>query len=153
MLARVKANVRRKTMSHYADLFVRVVCACILLFFAFAPAWVLFHSLVQVILDPTAISWTAVLVITVSFALLCFLLMLVWRAITGIGRAKDGELLPFWLSKLFVAAFGVMGVCITIFGFSQLAIPPVFGGILYTAVAGSLYRSISNREQMEKLDA
>ena len=112
----------------------------ILCFFAFVPAWIGGHVLVQIAQKPSDLDWRAALVLAGCGALLYFFLLLAYRAFTGRGRKQDGGLLPPWAMKGFVHVWGVMAVCIIIMGIYQQELRPILGGIAYLITGyGALY--------------
>ena len=125
---------------HWVEVFYRWFAGALLCFFAFAPAWVGGHVLVQVFQEPSDLDWFAVVVLGVCAALVYFFLLLAYRAFTGRGRKQDGGLLPRWAMKGFIHAFGVVAVCLIIAGIYQGELRPVFGGTGYLLTAyGALY--------------
>lgn len=131
----------------------RLFSGAILCFFALAPGWVAFGILSQVVTTPSEFNLKAIVVLTVCFALLYFLLLLAYRAFTGRGRKADGGLLPLWAMKVFVASFGVIAILTVAFGVYSSNWPPVFGGLAYLVTALVVYGALKKRQMHGKLIA
>ena len=131
----------------------RLFSGAILCFFAFAPGWIAFGILSQVVAKPREFDLKAVVVLAVCFALLYFLLLLAYRAFTGSGRNTDGGLLPPWAMKVFVASFGVIAIFTVAFGVYSGNWLPVFGGLTYLGIALAVYGALKMRQMRGKLAA
>lgn len=77
-------------MERIIEVASRLFAGCILCFFAFAPGYILFHVIPQVIENPNDMVWGEFVALMVCCFLLYFLLLLAYRAFTGRGRKKDG---------------------------------------------------------------
>ncbi|MBA8885776.1 hypothetical protein [Dokdonella fugitiva] len=132
---------------------VRIFAGAAFCFFAFAPAWVGFGVLAQIIVKPSELDLFAIAVLVVCFSLLYFFLLLAYRAFTGRGRKADGGLLPSWGMKSFVAAYGVMAVLIIAFAAYNGKLNGVLGGSLNLFIALSVYRLLKWRESQHRFNA
>ncbi len=91
------------------EIIARCYGGAILCFFAFVPAWILFHALADAYTNPkNALDLTWLGAVAFCIALMYFLLLLAYRAFTGRGRKQDGGLLPPWAMQAF-AAFIALG--------------------------------------------
>lgn len=133
-------------MERPVEVAIRLFGGMILLVFAFAPAWILFHLAKTLLFDPSDLDMTAAIAFLICAPLLYFLLLLAFRAFTGKGRKQDGGLLPPLALKLFAIAFGVIAMAIAAFGLIQGELRPVFGGFCYLALSAVLYRVVKRRE-------
>ncbi len=118
-----------------------------MLFFAFAPAWILFDLAKTLLLDPSDLDLTAAIAFLICAPLLYFFLLMAFRAFTGKGRKQDGGLLPPLALKIFAFSFGAMAIAIAIFGLYKGELRPVIGGIGYLASAIVLYQVVRRREE------
>lgn len=110
-------------------------------FFGYIPGWVFVQVVITLFNEPSKFDLTALLVLLGAAALTYFFALLAYRAFTGRGRKQDGGLLPPWAMLGFIHAFGVIAVCIIIFGFLQDKLLPILGGIGYIVSAyGALLR-------------
>ena len=134
-------------------LFGRIWAGAILCFIAFAPAWVGFGVLAQVVAKPSELDFPALAVIGACFALVYFLLLIAWRAFTGRGRALDGELLPPWAMSAFVATFGVMAILIIVYGAYTGKYGAIVGGVCYLVIALAVQMARKIRRAQRQLDA
>ena len=134
-------------------LVVRLVACAAFCLFAFAPAWIGFGILVQVVAKPSELDLTAIIAMGICFTLLYFFLLLAYRALTGRGRKADGGLLPSWAMKFFVSLYGVMAVLIIAFAVYQGKLNGVLGGAFNLIVALSVYRLLKWRESQHRLNA
>lgn len=134
-------------MERLAEIIFRFFGGLILLFFAFAPAWILFHLAQTLIFDPSDLDMTAAIAFLICAPLLYFFLLLAYRAFTGKGRKQDGGLLPPLALKLFAVAFGAIAIAIAVFGLYLGELRPILGGIGYLASAAVLYGVVRRRER------
>ncbi|MBB6241576.1 hypothetical protein [Rhodanobacter sp. MP1X3] len=134
-------------------IFFRLLSAAILCAFAFAPGWVAFGILSQVVAKPSELDLSTIVVLAVCLALLYFLLMLAYRGFTGSGRKADGGLLPPWAMKVFVASFGVIAIFTVASGIYSGKWFPVLGGLTYLFTALSVYGALKKRQMRGKLVA
>jgi hypothetical protein len=105
------------------------------LLFAFAPAWVFLHVVVDLVRNPRDAGGVEAIALVVSGGLLYFLALLSFRAFTGKGRASDGGLLPPWVMKGFIHLFGVIAVGIVVMGIYERRLVPIIGGCGYLLTA------------------
>jgi hypothetical protein len=133
-------------MERLIEVVFRIFGGVILLFFAFAPAWILFHLAKTLLLDPSDLDITAAIVFLICAPLSYFLLLLAFRAFTGKGRKQDGGLLPPLALKGLAVSFGVIAVAISIFGIFQGELRPALGGLGYLVPAIILYQVVRRRE-------
>ncbi len=133
-------------MQHLFESAFRVFGGVILLFFAFAPAWIFADLAKTLVLSPSELDLTAAMAFLICVPLLYFLLLLAYRAFTGRGREEDGGLLPPWALKGFAVSFGLMGVAIAAFGAYQSAPRAMLGGAGCLASALTLYGVVRHRE-------
>ena len=126
----------------------RIFGGVILLFFAFAPAWILFHLAKALLLDPSDLDMTAGIAFLICAPLFYFLILLAFRAFTGNGRKLDGGLLPPLALKGLAISFGAIAVAISIFGIFQGELRPALGGLGYLAPAIVLYQVVRRRERI-----
>jgi len=134
--------------SHMSQLRVtvaRIYAGLILCFFAFVPAWILVHLLLDLI-DPTekptysfrdAISFLGAL--AVCLALFTFLVLLAYRAFTGRGRQSDGGLLPPLALQAFAMLLGIVAVGAVALGAYHGNLLAIEGGIPYIGAAATVY--------------
>jgi len=134
-------------MERVFEVAFRLFGGVILLFFAFAPAWILFHLAKTLLLDPSDLDMTAAIAFLICAPLLYFFLLLAFRAFTGRGRKQDGGLLPPLALKVFAVSFGAIAIAIAVFGVYQGELRPVLGGLGYLASATVLYRVVRHRER------
>jgi hypothetical protein len=120
---------------HWLSVLSRWLSGAILCFFGFIPAWVLIQVIITLLNEPSKFDLTALLVLLGAGALAYFFALLAYRAFTGRGRRQDGGLLPPWAMIGFIYAFGIMAVCIIIFGLFKNEWRPVIGGIAYLVLA------------------
>ena len=125
----------------------------ILLVFAFAPAWILFHSIVSLIRQPSGLDGATAIIIVVCAGLLYFLLLVAFRAFTGKGRKGDGGLLPPWGLQVFAVAWGAVGIGVVAMGIIEKAPAPVFFGAGYVATAVALFMLAQRRRRKANSDA
>jgi len=92
------------------NLVVRLYFAAMLGIFAFAPTYIAFWTLVEVLKAPLSTPIDAVFILAVCIPLSYFLLLLAYRSITWKGRSSDGGLLPPLAMLLFAAFFGLVGI-------------------------------------------
>src|SRR5450631_1861714 len=128
------------------SLFVRWFGGSILCFFAFIPAWILYHAIADVIGNPKEIDLTWVMAVIVCSSLLYFLLLLAYRAFTGRGRKQDGGLLPPLALQIFGALFGALAVIAIGFGIYEDKPRMVVGGIVYMCGVSKLSRVLKARK-------
>lgn len=133
-------------MQRIIEIVFRIFGGFILVFFAIAPSWILFHLAKTLIFDPSDLDITAAIAFLVCVPLLYVLLLLAYRAFTGQGRKQDGGLLPPWALKMLAITFGVLAVAIIVFGFYQNELRPIVGGLGYLVSAAILYRVVKQRE-------
>jgi hypothetical protein len=131
----------------------RLYGSAVLCFFAFAPGWVGFNILLQILLKPSELDLTAIIAMAVCFALLYFLLLLAYRAFTGQGRKSDGGLLPPWAMKFFIGAYGAFGILIVIFGAYSGKVIAVLGGLADVSSAVAIYGLLKWRQSQHRIDA
>ena len=134
-------------MQRAFEIAFRVFGGVILLFFAFAPAWILADLVKTLVLTPSELDFTAAVAFLVCAPLLYFLLLLAYRAFTGRGRKEDGGLLPPWALKGFAISFGLIGIAIAVFGAYQGEPRAAFGGVGYLGSALALYGVVRYRER------
>ena len=130
-------------------IFFRLLGAGFFLFVAFAPGWILFWSLAQVIADPASLNALAVVFVSVSASLLYFFLLLAYRSFSGRGRARDDGLLPTWVMRGFIHSFGIFAILMICFGFYENRFLPIIGGILYLFAAYGALRGLNVRGDSE----
>lgn len=133
-------------MERLVEVTFRLFGGVILLFFAFVPAWILFHLAKALLFDPSDLDMMAAVAFLICAPLLYFLLLLAFRAFTGKGRKQDDGLLPPFALKLFAVSFGVFAIAISVFGLFQGELRPVLGGLCYLGLAVVLYRVVRQRE-------
>ncbi len=136
-------------MRRIADLVMRIFGGCLLLFFAFAPAWILADLGVSVIKKPDELDGTAFVAFVICSGLLYFFLLLAVRAFTGKGRKSDGGLLPPLTMKIFAATFALIAVLIVAFGAMNRDFRAIFGGVVYFFCAVVMFKVIQGRERGE----
>lgn len=129
------------------SVFVRFFSGAILCGFAVAPGWVAFDILSQVLANPSEFDRKALVACAVCFALLYFLLLLAYRALTNTELKKDGDLLPPWAMRVFVATFGVLAIITIIFGIYSRKWTPVIGGFAYLGAALSVQATLKIRQK------
>lgn len=96
---------------------------------------------ITLINEPSKIDFTALLVLLGAAALAYFFALIAYRPFTGRGRKRDGGLLPPCAMMGFILAFGIIAVCITIYGLLNVQWRSVIGGASYLLVAcGALMR-------------
>jgi hypothetical protein len=134
-------------MERLFEVAFRIFGGAILLFFAFVPAWILFHLAKTLLFDTSDLDLTAAIAFLICAPLLYFFLLLSFRAITGKGRKQDGGLLPPLALKIFAFTFGAIAIAIVVFGLFQGEWRPVLGGIGYFGSAIVLYRVVKQRER------
>ena len=137
-------------MERPVEIVLRLFGGVILLFFAFAPAWILFHVAKTLLFDPGGLDMTAAVAFLICMPLLFLLLLLAFRAFTGKGRKQDGGLLPPLALKFFALSFGVFAIAIAVFGFFQGEMRPIFGGLAFFGWAVFLYRVVRRRERTQQ---
>jgi len=122
-----------------------VYAGLILSFFAFAPGWILFHLLLDLV-DPTQkadLSFANVLgflgLLAICTALFLFLALLAYRAFTGRGRKSDGGLLPPLALQIFAVLFGALALAVVTTGVYHDDFRAIRGGIIYVGAAITLY--------------
>lgn len=134
-------------MDRLLEVAFRIFGGVILTFFAFVPAWILFHLAKTLFFEPSELDLTAAIALLICAPLLYFFLLLAFRAFTGRGRRQDGGLLPPLALKGFAFSFGAIAVVIAIFGLINGELRPVFGGIGYLAASVLLYQIVRRREK------
>ena len=139
-------------MERLLEIGFRMFGGAILLFFAFAPAWILFHLTKSLIFEPAELDAASAVVFLVCVPLLYFLLLLSYRAFTGRGRKQDGGLLPPLALKAFALVLGLFAIAIAVLGLLHGEFKPVLGGIAYLTVASALYGIVRKRERGEADD-
>ena len=115
----------------WIDVAYRWFGGAILCFFAFVPAWIAFHIIVELFERPSSFGWVPAIALAITGALLYFLLLLAYRAFTGRGRKEDGGLLPPWAMIGMIHTFGIIAAFIVVFGIVQGRVLPIVGGIAY----------------------
>ena len=138
-------------MQRIVESVFRIFGGLILLFFAFAPAWILFDLVKTLIFDPGDLDLVAAAAFLICAPLLYFFLLLAYRAITGRGRKQDGGLLPRWALKVFAVVFGAVAVAIAAFGLLQEEYGAFIGGLGYFGSALVLYKVVRIRERADEL--
>jgi hypothetical protein len=127
----------------------------ILCFFAFAPGWILFHILADIIGNPRSMldAKPKDLLLGLGVLALCgsltyFLLLLAYRSITGRGRKKDGGLLPPFAMQIFAALFALCGAAVSALGIERQAYVAVFAGLFEFLIGVGVFRLSSVRRRM-----
>ena len=136
-------------MRRIAELVMRVYSGCLLLFFAFAPAWILADLGVTGIKKPDELDETALVALLICSSLLYFFLLLAFRAFTGKGRKSDGGLLPPLTMKVFAVSFALIAVLIVAFGVLSRDTRAIFGGVGYFCCAVAMFKVIQGRQRGE----
>ncbi|WP_139169391.1 hypothetical protein [Microbulbifer yueqingensis] len=131
----------------------RIFCGCLLCFFAFAPGWIAAHVIYALVVSPREITVEALVALGVCLPLLYFLLLLAFRAFTGIGRHQDGGLLPPWGLQVFASLMGVIAILIIYFGWLKSDLAPILGGLAYISVSLAVYRIAQARKGASKISA
>jgi hypothetical protein len=149
----LNCGVRRRSVEQVFEIAFRVFGGVILLFFAFAPAWILADLAKTLVLAPSELDLTAAIAFLICAPLLYFLLLLAYRAFTGRGRKGDGGLLPPWALKGFAVSFGLIGVAIAVFGAYQGEPRAAFGVVGYLGSALALYSVVRYRARQRNLAA
>jgi hypothetical protein len=122
----------------------------ILSFFAFVPAWIAFHIVIELFEQPSRFGWENAIALAVSCGLLYFLGLLAFRAFTGRGRKQDGDLLPPWAMIAAIHTFGVIAAVIVVLGIIQSKLVPIVGGTAYLMAAyGALAARRTRRMRRE----
>lgn len=133
--------------------FARLFSCLVLCFFAYIPAAIAWSILSVAITRPSEITVPRMGGLCVSVLVLCFFLLLIYRALTGRGRKEDGGLLPPWAMNTFVAAFGAMAIIIIEVGIYSRQLLPVLGGVAYLFVALTTLKVRRNRSRRASLTA
>jgi hypothetical protein len=145
--AAAELHIGRNVVQQVFEVAFRVFGGVILLFFAFAPAWILADLAKTLVLAPSELDLTAAVAFLICAPLLYLVLQLAYRAFTGRGRKGDGGLLPPWALKGFAVSFGLIGVAIAAFGAYQGEPRPALGGVGYLGSALALYGVVRHRER------
>ena len=90
-------------------LVIRLFLAALLGFFAFAPCYIAFWTLIEIAKAPLSTPWEALVALAVCIPLAYFVLLLVYRAVTWQGRVADGGLLPPLAMLAFAVIFALLG--------------------------------------------
>src|SRR5262245_50358933 len=149
----LNCGVRRTVMEQALEIVFRYLSGAILLFFAFAPAWILFDLAKTLLLEPSDLDLIAAIAFAVCVPLLYFFLLLAYRAFTGRGRKQDGGLLPPWGLKLLAGAFGAMCLALAAVGVYRGELRMALGGLAFCGMALTLYGIGRRRTGGEDADA
>src|ERR1700728_3611997 len=114
----------------------RCWAGAIVCFFAFVPAWILFHGLADIIGNPRPMLEANLKdlllglgILAFCVALIYFFLLLAYRAFTGRGRKRDGGLLPPLAMQVSAALFALCGAAVSAFGIERQEYPVVIAGL------------------------
>jgi hypothetical protein len=140
---------------HTVPIIGRCWAGAILCFFAFVPGWILFHGLADIIHDPQPMLHAKLKDLLIGLgilafcsALMYFLLLLAYRALTGRGRKKDGGLLPPLAMQIFAALFALCGAAVSALGIERQDYPVVFAGLFEFLSGLGVFRLARIRRRM-----
>ncbi len=150
-------NIARALQSarHAVPIIGRCWAGAILCFFAFVPAWILFHGLADIIRNPRPMLdanlkdlLMGLGILAFCVALMYFLPLLAYRAFTGRGRKKDGGLLPPPAMQVFAALFALCGAGVSALGIERRDYPVVIAGLLEFLIGLGAFRLSGIRRRM-----
>ena len=110
---------------------IRLFYSALLCFFAFAPCWIAFWTIPQVLAAPISVGYEAHIALSICIPMAYFLLLLAWRAFTWRGRSPDGALVPPLAMLIFAVVFGFIGIALMYFTAMEGSFIKLFAAAAY----------------------
>jgi hypothetical protein len=147
-------EIARRTL----PIIARCYAGAILCFFAFIPAWILFHGLADIISDPRPMLnagmkdlLLGMVLLALCAAVIYFLLLLAYRAFTGRGRKKDGGLLPPVAMRGFAAVFALCGAAVSALGIERGDYLVVGAGLFEFLIGAGVFKLAAARARKAQI--